>query len=213
MAKIKLTRNELKAQREALARYNRFLPTLELKKMQLETERRKVVQKINEIIENIQRLHEQFTSWKQIATEPTPFKLDELVSVDQIITTSTNIAGIFLPVFQSAKFKIAMYDRLTTPAWLDRGILFWQELLQLHAQQKILQEQDNILSLELRRTTQRINLFKERLIPQCRENIRQIRIYLGDMQAAAVGRAKIAKRKNLKVLDVTALVNPDESQE
>ena len=32
MAKLKKTKNELKAQREALQRYERFLPTLELKK-------------------------------------------------------------------------------------------------------------------------------------------------------------------------------------
>jgi V/A-type H+-transporting ATPase subunit D len=32
MAKIRLTKNELKNQKEALKRYTRYLPTLELKK-------------------------------------------------------------------------------------------------------------------------------------------------------------------------------------
>ena len=36
MAKIKLTKNELKTQRDALARFNRYLPTLQLKKQQLQ---------------------------------------------------------------------------------------------------------------------------------------------------------------------------------
>ena len=35
MAKIKLTKNELKAQRDALKRFQRYLPTLQLKKQQL----------------------------------------------------------------------------------------------------------------------------------------------------------------------------------
>ena len=41
MAKLKKTKNELKAQREALQRYERFLPTLELKKQQLQREVRR----------------------------------------------------------------------------------------------------------------------------------------------------------------------------
>ena len=36
MAKIKHTKNELKAQRDALARFERYLPTLQLKKQQLQ---------------------------------------------------------------------------------------------------------------------------------------------------------------------------------
>ena len=38
MAKIKHTKNELKAQREALKRFERFLPMLQLKKQQLQVE-------------------------------------------------------------------------------------------------------------------------------------------------------------------------------
>ena len=36
MAKIKHTKNEMKAQREALNRFERFLPMLQLKKQQLQ---------------------------------------------------------------------------------------------------------------------------------------------------------------------------------
>jgi V/A-type H+-transporting ATPase subunit D len=35
MAKIKLTKNELKRQKDALKMYQRYLPTLQLKKQQL----------------------------------------------------------------------------------------------------------------------------------------------------------------------------------
>ena len=38
MAKVKLTKTELKAQKDALARYRRFLPMLQLKKSQLQME-------------------------------------------------------------------------------------------------------------------------------------------------------------------------------
>ena len=42
MAKIKLTKNELKKQKDALKMYERYLPTLQLKKQQLQIEIRSV---------------------------------------------------------------------------------------------------------------------------------------------------------------------------
>ena len=53
----------------------------------------------------------------------------------------------------------------------------------------------DILRQELRITTQRVNLFEKIKIPEAREAIRRIKIYLGDQTANAVGRSKIAKRK------------------
>jgi V/A-type H+-transporting ATPase subunit D len=38
-----------------------------------------------------------------------------------------------------------------------------------------------------------VNLFEKVKIPETKENIRMIRIYLGDQQTAAVVRGKIAK--------------------
>jgi V/A-type H+-transporting ATPase subunit D len=60
---------------------------------------------------------------------------------------------------------------------------------------KVLEEQYRLLAQELRTTTQRVNLFEKVKIPECRENIRKIRIYLGDLDTAGVVRSKIAKRK------------------
>jgi V/A-type H+-transporting ATPase subunit D len=53
-----------------------------------------------------------------------------------------------------------------------------------------------LLSKELRTTTQRVNLFEKVKIPECKENMRIIRIYLGDVDTAGVVRSKIAKRKS-----------------
>jgi len=58
-----------------------------------------------------------------------------------------------------------------------------------------LNRQLEILTRELRITNQRVNLFEKVKIPECVENIRRIRIYMGDQQASAVGRSKIAKKK------------------
>jgi len=51
------------------------------------------------------------------------------------------------------------------------------------------------LRKELSVTTQRVNLFEKVKIPEAQENIRLIKIYIGDQLSNAVGRSKIAKRK------------------
>ena len=55
--------------------------------------------------------------------------------------------------------------------------------------------QVELLGKELRTTSQRVNLFEKVKIPETKENIRRIGIYIGDQQTAAVVRGKIAKKK------------------
>ena len=193
--KIKFTRNELKAQRVALARYTRFLPTLELKKMQLEVERRKIIRAITELREETAQFREKIAGWQWLFGEASPKTVPEMVHVGEVVTGEINIAGIYLPVFKDVRFEVDDYDPFLTPLWFEQGIAAAKRLIELRERLKILQNQEKVIISELRKTTQRINLFRERLIPGCKENIRRIRIYLGDMQAAAVGRAKIAKKK------------------
>jgi V/A-type H+-transporting ATPase subunit D len=100
-----------------------------------------------------------------------------------------------VPVFVSLSFDEDLPDLFTTPLWLDAAAEALRKLLELRLRGEILEQQQQRLEDELRTTTQRVNLFEKVKIPQCRENIRVIGIYLGDQQTAAVGRSKIAKRK------------------
>jgi V/A-type H+-transporting ATPase subunit D len=81
------------------------------------------------------------------------------------------------------------------PLWVDAAVDYLKELAVLRAEIKLLQEGLTILRSELRITTQRVNLFEKVKIPEAREAVRLIKIYLGDQLANAVGRSKIAKRK------------------
>ena len=81
------------------------------------------------------------------------------------------------------------------PLWVDRAIEEIKKILALNSEISILNEQANLLSEELRITTQRVNLFEKVKIPESRENIRVIQIFLGDQQTAAVVRGKISKNK------------------
>ena len=199
MAKIKLTKNELKTQKDALKRFERYLPTLILKKQQLQIVVRQVESEIREKGRELDTLRDALDSW--IAVFGEPVDLEALIRVDAIETSEGNIAGVDIPVFESLSFVKERYDLYITPLWVDAAIEQLQTILTLDAELEILKRQRDRLVDELRVTTQRVNLFEKVKIPETRENIRNIRIYLGDEQTAAVVRGKIAKRNLVRETD------------
>ena len=66
-------------------------------------------------------------------------------------------------------------------------------VLGLKAERRVLEKQRELVARELNTTSQRVNLFEKVKIPECRENIRVIKIAIGDEQTASVTRGKIAK--------------------
>ena len=63
MAKVKLTKNALKMERDALKRYQRYLPTLLLKKQQLQMEMRTLQAKVMAKREEEDSLRTSMASW------------------------------------------------------------------------------------------------------------------------------------------------------
>ena len=193
MAKIKLTKNELKKQKDELKMYRRYLPTLMLKKQQLQMEIRTTEARIRELRAEKERVDESFRSWISVFGETGVF-FPGLLRVTELRTVSGNIAGVEIPVFKGAEFEVAPYGLVDTPLWLDSAVDRLRKVLLLDLEAATLEEQRRRLERELRTTTQRVNLFEKVKIPEARANIKMIRVYLGDQQTAAVVRGKIAKR-------------------
>jgi V/A-type H+-transporting ATPase subunit D len=193
MEKIKHTKNELKRQKDDLKRFTRYLPTLILKKQQLQLEIIKVLRAIEDLEEEIKAFKEKLYAWVSVFAEEA--RLGDLISAEKIETSTGNIAGRDIPIFQKVVFKEEKYDFFTTPLWIDYGIESVKEYIILKARGRVLDEQLKLIREELRVTTQRVNLFEKVKIPEALENIRRISIFLGDMQTAAVVTGKIAKRK------------------
>ena len=194
MAKIKLTKSELKRQRDALKQFNRYLPTLQLKKQQLQTK----ILEVRKVLESkLAALYEKDNATKKWAglLADTSVDFKPWITPKNILTDSTNIAGAQVPVYKDVTFEPAEYDYYTAPFWVDRGLEELRQVVKLIAEVEIVKKQIRILEKELRTTTQRVNLFEKIKIPECKENIRKIRIYLGDQQANAVGVSKVAKKK------------------
>ena len=193
MAKIRFTKNELKVQKENLKRFTRYLPTLELKKKQLLAEIRFIQNKIDELQSKIEKSDKQVTKWVDVFAEE--IDLNDFFQVKEIKTDEDNIAGIDIPVFQDVVFEDAEIDLYNTPLWIDKGIEVTKGQVKRRAELKVLKEQQDIIAEELRITVQRIKLFEEVKIPEAKESIRIIQIFLGDQLTAEDVRGKIAKGK------------------
>lgn len=197
MAAVKLTKNELKKQKDALKRFQRYLPTLMLKKQQLQMVIRQVEQKIRDIEEKQKQLRDDLDRWIAVFGEEAG--AGDLLKVIAVDREAGNIAGVDIPVFRELIFEDVAYDLFEKPLWIDRGIVILKDISRLDAEIEILRQQAFLLGEELRVTTQRVNLFEKVKIPDTKKNIRKIQIYLGDQQTASVVRGKIAKNKIVRV--------------
>jgi V/A-type H+-transporting ATPase subunit D len=198
MAKIKLTKNELKKKKDALKMYRRYLPTLQLKKQQLQMEIRGVEAKLAQLAVVKSDLESSLAAWIALFAVDSALRTAErlpLLSITSIKTSEGNIAGVPIPVFESAEFKLEAYDLFTVPLWVDKAIDRMKKILIVTADFQIVTKQKELLSAELRTTTQRVNLFEKVKIPETISEIKKIGIYLGDQQTAQVVRGKISKRK------------------
>lgn len=194
--KIKKTRPELLKQRRALSAYERFLPTLLLKKQQIQME----ILKVRADQAALQRRRDErlraVEPWVALFSESLPGPITRLVQVKTVHCSVRNVAGIALPVLHRVEYDIKPYSLPATPPWVDAGVAFLKELLELRETLRVLHDQERLLQKELRKVTQRVNLFEKVMIPQAKENIRTIRIQLAEEETAGVGRAKIAKNKS-----------------
>ncbi|ANF34300.1 V-type ATP synthase subunit D [Borrelia turicatae] len=196
MPKVKLTKNELKKQKDSLKMLGRYLPTLQLKKQQLYLEIRKVeaLKRARKLEQD--RLKRDIKSW--IALFGEKFTFQDWIQIKRVVRSFANIAGINIPVFDFVEYEDIKHDLLLTPYWVDRGIEVIKSMIQINAELEVLDEQIRLLESELNTTSQRVNLFEKVMIPAAKINIKKINIYLGDQQTAAVVRGKMAKASLIK---------------
>ncbi|MBL7179474.1 MAG: V-type ATP synthase subunit D [Pseudomonadota bacterium] len=192
--KPKFNKTALKAQRDALAKYEKFLPILLLKKMQLQL----VLRQLEPVLEGKRRELEDIVAgikpWAGLLSEAT-IDMEDFLQIDEVRIKKDNIAGVEVPEFDGVLFKEILYSLFATPAWMDKALQVLRRMVAAREELRVLQEKEALLREELRTTTQRVNLFEKKLIPELKENIRKIKIFLGDEETAAVGRAKLAKAK------------------
>lgn len=198
MKKIKLTKTELKAQSDALKRFQRFLPMLQLKKQQLQAEISAIGVRIEAVVTKESETRTLSEPWVTLFSDAAPDTLANLVTLNRVVTETSNIAGVAIPVFKGIETTSIDLDLFATPAWFDNAASLVKTVLALKAERGVFEEQRTLITHELNTTSQRVNLFEKVKIPECKENIRIIKIALGDEQTASVTRGKIAKSRSKK---------------
>lgn len=193
MAKIKLTKSELKKQKDDLRRFERFLPMLQLKKQQLQIQLLQTDAALREVTAERESMLGELSEW--IAVFASDTTLQQHLKIRELVISEENVAGVDLPIFERVDFEPVNYDLMDTPLWFDRAIPAVRQILEMDARVLVLSRRRERIARELLTTSQRVNLFERVRIPEARDNIRRLKIFLGDQQAAAVVRGKIAKRK------------------
>ena len=196
---VKLTKNELKVQKDRLKQFQRYLPTLQLKKQQLQSVVMHITAQLEQVEQQRRASVEGLDDWVAVFAENDSFpegkRLESLIRPSHEVCGEENIAGVTVPMFRELSFEDIRYDVEEYPLWVDTAAVRLREIARLDALAETLRRQVELLERELRTTAQRVNLFEKVKIPEAKENIRVIGIYLGDQQTSAVVRGKIAKKK------------------
>jgi V/A-type H+-transporting ATPase subunit D len=193
--KIKLTRPELKRQRDALQRFERYLPMLKLKQQQLQMSVRDVAARHRAAAAAADEARRKFAAYSAVLADRAGLDIEAMARPTEVRTGTANVAGVTVPVFQDVVFDAPQYSLFATPPWVDKALADLREVNRRQAELDVLRRQHERLRRELVKIIQRVNLFEKVKIPEARETIRRIRIHLGDEMTAAVGRGKIAKGK------------------
>ena len=195
MAKVTISKSSLAQQRRQLRLFQRFLPSLDLKRQQLLTEQKQAQHQLAEAEQEIADLTQSLTG----LMEPLgayDIDLSGLVTVDSVLIDEENIVGARLPVVREVKFKTATYSMLAKPFWVDFLVPYLQRMCSLRVHLQVRRERVARLNQQVRRITQRVNLFEKVLIPRAEESMKRIQVGLGEQERSAVVRSKIAKKKH-----------------
>ncbi|MBT8440995.1 MAG: V-type ATP synthase subunit D [Gammaproteobacteria bacterium] len=194
MARLPLNQTSLHSQSKRLAAFEKFLPSVDLKRRQLIAERNKAIKVLDRRREQLETVMSRVAEELPMLTGG-PEDLNSLIKVAGVDIVEENLMGVRLPVLKKVSFDRRPYALLARPHWIDRLVDFLVDAMELQLQCQVDEERLRILEDAVRKSTQRFNLFDKVLIPRTRANIRQIQLFLSDQSTAAVVRAKIAKTR------------------
>jgi V/A-type H+-transporting ATPase subunit D len=200
---VALSKSSLQQQRERLRLYRRYLPSLELKRQQLTAEYKKAVDVLAAAERGADEASRALPALLPILGS-TSAKLSGLVRVRRVEIVEEYVLGLRLPTLKAVEFDTAPYSLLATPFWFDEFVVCLKDAAKYRLELEVYRERVARMQGAVRRVTQRVNLFEKVLIPNAERDIARIRIFLSDIERAAVVTSKIAKAKGLAAHAVTA---------
>jgi V/A-type H+/Na+-transporting ATPase subunit D len=175
--------------------YQGLLPSLDLKRRQLTTELVRAKVQYEKSSEAVRALIEDVGRKLPMLAVPEA-DVSGLVKVKEVKAREENIVGVRIPVVDEVVCEVAPYSMLVKRHWVDDLVDKLKQMAMLKAQEEASKVQVQRLGVGLRRITQKVNLFEKILIPEAKQVIAKIRIFMGDAERSAVVRSKISKQKN-----------------
>ncbi len=194
MAEVKLTKTELRDEQKKLARLEKYLPTLKLKKAMLQIEVSQAKEEILRLEKELKKSLEVAYAQSGLLVEPTGIDFHNAAKLQRVDKHYENIAGVDVPILDGIHFQEIEYSIFSTPPWLEALIETTRRAAKVQVERNIAFEKKRAIEKELREVSIRVNLFEKVLIPRTTKNIKRIKIFLDDQQLAAVSQAKAAKR-------------------
>ncbi|MDJ0971784.1 MAG: V-type ATP synthase subunit D [Kiloniellales bacterium] len=195
MAKLQLSKSALAQEQKSLKTFQRFLPSLDLKRQQVMAERAKAERALAETRREIDRFRKE-------AGEKLPMlalgevDLTDLAKLEKATLGIENVVGTRLPKLEEIEVEVRPYALMGRPQWVDRTAEILRDMLELRVRVQVEERRLELLEQAVKTVTQRVNLFDKVLIPSAKQNIKRIQIYLSDQQTAGVARSKLAKKKH-----------------
>jgi V/A-type H+/Na+-transporting ATPase subunit D len=198
VARLQLSKSALSREQKSLATYQKFLPSLDLKRQQLMAERAKAARTLENTRTRIEALRKEVREKLRMLSN-SDVDLKGLVTLTDIRIGSENVVGTRLPTLEAIEVEVQPYALLAKPHWIDNTAALLRDMLELRIRLRLDERRSTLLEKAVKTITQRVNLFDKVLIPDTRKNIKRIRIALADGEKAAVVRSKISKRKRAGV--------------
>jgi V/A-type H+-transporting ATPase subunit D len=201
MAKLALSKSGLQKQREDKRLYERVLPSLDLKRMQISGELKRARQQLAEAEAEVEKLNDRVAEQLPMLANR-EIDVAGLVQVESFRIEEENLVGVKLPKLVEIKCHVAEYSMLAKPHWVDMLVEQIKQMVEQKTRVQVAAERVRLLEQAERKITQRVNLFDKILIPTAKINIQKSQIYLADAERAAVVRSKITKRMRKPLGDV-----------
>jgi len=195
MARLALNKSSLSKLSRQLRTFERYLPSLDLKRKQLMAERARAQAAVQRTLRDMRMLRESIAAQLPMLANH-EIELEDLVRLKTVRLGEENVVGTRLPVLEDKVVDVRDYGYLEKPHWVDRVVEALTDMIELQLRLAVERRRGVLLEEAVRKVTQRVNLFEKVLIPRSREHIRKIRIFLSDAERSAVVRSKIAKRKH-----------------
>ncbi len=194
---IALNKSSLKQQRDRLKLFQRFLPSLDLKRQQLMIAFKAAKTTLAATEAEAAQLESSVVDVLPLLGSSTLGERDltDLVRMKSVKIEIENVVGAKLPIAREIEFEALEYSTLALPFFVDVLVEKLEALSRLRIRVAVERERVRLLDAAVRRITQRVNLFDKVLIPGAKRDIARIRIFLADEERAAVVRSKISKAK------------------